>query len=397
MKLRALSVLDSVSSNVRAPDGESPGAPLPPSFEEAKNRRQKARAAGLDPNYWYPVEYADAVAPGSVREIRFWDSCYALYRDQEGEFHVVENRCAHRQLRLSIGNVEGCKLVCAYHGWQYDGEGRVVGIGHELFGHKMPRIKIASRAVKVKYGLVWVFFGEPERATTRDVITIPELEGPSPWPCVPLDFVWKAHHSMIIDNVSDFTHAYLHRKYAPFTDAKLTDCHTEGDNVFVSYEAKIGQGPIYRRIVDHAKTNTNKMDLCYEYPFQRSNTDDRIKHYCFILPIDRTTTRAFFFFYYDPRTFKLPFLPLSIPSGLLRPLLRAGNALLVRPLLEQDGVAVEEEQRAYQRHFDAPVMELNPAINAFQTLTVRKWDEYLASTNQQTRSGMHEGAAAVTS
>jgi hypothetical protein len=28
----------------------------PPSFENAANLRQKARAAGLDPSHWYPVE-----------------------------------------------------------------------------------------------------------------------------------------------------------------------------------------------------------------------------------------------------------------------------------------------------------------------------------------------------
>ena len=37
-----------------------------PSFEEAKNRRQKVRAAGMNPNFWYPVEYADP-AVGAVR------------------------------------------------------------------------------------------------------------------------------------------------------------------------------------------------------------------------------------------------------------------------------------------------------------------------------------------
>jgi phenylpropionate dioxygenase-like ring-hydroxylating dioxygenase large terminal subunit len=285
--------------------------------------------------------------------------------------------------------------VCAYHGWKYAGDGRVVGVGHELFGHEMPRIKIRSRAVKVKYGLVWVFFGEPEDANVRDVPTIPELEGPSPWPCEPVDFVWKAHHSIIIDNVSDFTHAYLHRKYAPFSDAKLVDCRTEGDQVSLSYEAKIGQGPIYSRLVDHEKTNTNKMDLCYEYPFQRSNTDDRIKHHCFVLPIDRRTTRAFFLFYYDPGIFKVPFLPVALPARLLRPILRIANTLLVRPLLDQDGVAVEEEQRAYERHFDAPMMELNPVIGAFQTLTVKKWDEYLTSTKEQRLRGGHDQVAAT--
>jgi phenylpropionate dioxygenase-like ring-hydroxylating dioxygenase large terminal subunit len=387
-------MLEMFSPRASAPSPSAEGPRRePPPFELAEGRRQKARSAGLDPNYWYPVGYDKEIAPGDVREIAFWGTSYALFRDKQGELHVVENRCAHRQLRLSVGSVDGCHLVCAYHGWRYDGEGRVVEIGHDLFERGMPKIRVGCKSVKVRYGLIWVFFGDRERSEERGIVDIPELEGKDAWPCVPLDFTWKAHHSIIIDNVSDFTHAYLHRKYKPFTDAKLTDCRTDGDKVYVSYDAKIGQGPIYQKLVDHAGMNTNKMELCYEYPFQWSNTDNRIKHHCFVLPIDRATSRCFFLFYYDPKAFKVPFLPVTIPRRLMEPLLTAGNALLVKPLLEQDGFAVEEEQRGFERHFDAPMMELNPAVNAFQNLTIRKWDEHLAANGSRHKGGRARAAA----
>jgi hypothetical protein len=76
-------------------------------------------------------------------------------------------------------------------------------------------------------------------------------------------------------------------------------------------------------------------------------------------------------------------------------MLKLGNAFVVRPLLAEDGIAVEEEQRAYDRHFEAPMMELNPAIGAFQNLTVRKWDEYLASAEGQKRHGNRDQASAT--
>uniref|UniRef100_A0A832H3M3 Uncharacterized protein n=1 Tax=Oscillatoriales cyanobacterium SpSt-402 TaxID=2282168 RepID=A0A832H3M3_9CYAN len=43
----------------------------------------------------------------------------------------------------------------------------------------------------------------------------------------------------------------------------------------------------------------------------------------------------------------------------------------------QDGVAVEAEQVGYERHFEAPVIELNPAVLLFQKLTIKKWEEFL--------------------
>jgi hypothetical protein len=122
------------------------------------------------------------------------------------------------------------------------------------------------------------------------------------------------------------------------------------------------------------------MELAYEYPYQWSNTGDRIKHWCFVLPQDARSTRVFFLFYFD--ALKIPFTPLRIPRWLMVPVLRIANQVLIRPLLSQDGFAVEAEQVGYEQHFDAPVIEVNPAIALFQDLTVRKWEEYLAK-NQQ--------------
>jgi len=310
-----------------------------------------------------------------VIQVKFWHRAVAVFRDAEGGLHAVEDRCAHRQLELSAGNVVGNRLVCPYHGWSYNGQGQLVEVPHELFGRKFPSCQLDTYPVRVRYGLIWIFFGDREKANEVAMPEIPELEGANPWECVPLDFTWRGHHSMIIDNVSDFTHAYLHRKYQPFSEATLKKLETRADKVFVSYDAKIGEGRLTKLFVDRGRINTNVMDLCYDYPYQWSNTDDQIKHWCFVLPIDSNTTRVFFLFYF--KFFKVPFLPIDVPRFLMRPLLYMANKLHIAPLLKQDGWAVEAEQKGYEEHFEAPIVELNPAVHAFQELTIRKWEEYL--------------------
>ena len=330
----------------------------------------------MNPNYWYAVEYDSAIKPGEMKEVVFWKRSVALFRGEDGKLRAVENRCAHRQLKLTTGHVEGCNVVCAYHGWTYDGEGRVTDIPHELFGKKMPKFKIPSLPIKVRYGLVWMFFGDEKRANDVPLPEIPELEGPNAWTCVPVDFTLNAHHSMIIDNVSDFTHAYLHRKYKPFNGyAKLTRMETIGDHVHLSYDAEVGRGKISGLFVDRDAIDTNKMDLCYEYPYQWSNTDDHIKHYLFVLPIDENTTRTFFLFYF--KQFIVPFTKVKIPKRVMHPFMRIANELLVKPLLRQDAYAVEAEQDGYNNYWDAPLAELNPVVKLFQDVTIRKWEEYL--------------------
>ncbi|MCB9558038.1 MAG: aromatic ring-hydroxylating dioxygenase subunit alpha [Deltaproteobacteria bacterium] len=354
--------------------GESIGSP--PSFEQARNLRQKVRAAGLDPNYWYPAEWDVNLKRGQVIDISFWKRSIALFRGEDGSVHAIENRCAHRQLKLTVGHVEGCKLVCPYHGWKYDGQGRVVEISHTLFGRDMPNFRVASFPVAVRYGMIWIFPGDAELASSREIPEIPELEGADRWAAVPVDFTWRAHHSMIIDNVSDFTHAYLHRKFAPFSDAELTGFETRGDDVHLSYDTKVGRGRISGLFVDRSQVNTNHMDLCYQYPYQWSNTDDQIKHWLFLRPIDEQHTRAFFIFYF--KSLKIPFLPLAIPRPVMQFVMKIAKQTLVRPLLKEDGIAVEAEQEGYDRHYDAPLAELNPVVRAFQQVTVRKWEAFLA-------------------
>jgi len=348
----------------------------PPPFGSARNPREKARAAGLHPDHWYAVEYDARVPAGRVVEVRFWGRSIAVFRGSDGALRALENRCAHRHLKLSIGQVTGCTLTCAYHGWSYDSEGRLVGVPHELFGRQFGKVRIGSYPVRARYGLIWVFPGNPALAEHTSMPKIPELEGVGSWACVPLDFTWQAHHSIIVDNVSDFTHAYLHRRYRPFVDAKLTRCETLGNKVELSYDVIVGDGQISKLFVDRKRVRTDRMDLAFEYPYQWSNTGDRIKHWCFLLPIDERTTRVFFLFYFD--ALKIPFTSFRIPRVVMTPFLRAANRLLIAPLLNEDGIAVEAEQQAYETSSGAAFIEFNPAVTMFQKLIARRWEEYLA-------------------
>ena len=347
----------------------------PPPYFDADSLRQRARAVGMNPDYWYAVEEVRRVEPGTVTEVVFWKQSIALYRSEDGSFHAIENRCLHRQIKLSLGEVEGCRLVCGYHGWAYDEDGQVADIP-DLFGRaRVPNLSVRSYPVQVRYGLVWIFPGDPALAQERQIPEIPELEGPGRWACVPLTFDLSAHHSIIIDNVSDFSHAYLHRQYRPFDGATLTRHEIIGDNVHLAYETRVGRGRISGLFVDHERLNTNHMELCYEYPYQRSNTDDEIKHWLFVLPIDERTTRTFFLFYF--RSLKIPLLPVRIPRWAMTTVLRLANRMLIGPLLSQDRWAVEAEQTGYENNWDAPPIEVNPVVRSFQQVTIRKWQEHL--------------------
>jgi hypothetical protein len=64
----------------------------------------------------------------------------------------------------------------------------------------------------------------------------------------------------------------------------------------------------------------------------------------------------------------------------------ASKRLVVRPLLLEDGFAVEAEQEAWKKHYEQPIFELNPVVHQFQQLTIRKWEEHLARSESGKRA-----------
>lgn len=347
----------------------------PPTFEDARNTRQKARASGLDPERWYAVEYDQAIKKGEVREIVFWNLSIAVFRGEDGVLGAVQNRCPHRHLKLSHGAVDKCQLRCAYHGWSFDRDGWLTDYSHDSFGKSLIKHQLRTYPIQVLYGLIWIFPGDAEQAETLRPPQIPELLRDDPWAGFTVDNTWKTHHSMVIDNICDFAHAFLHRKYQPFVDAKLTHYEADDDRVYLTYDTYMAEGKFSKYFVNRQRVNTRSIEICYEYPYQWSNTGDSIKHYCFLLPIDERTTRVFFVFYFD--SVKIPLIAMNAPKWLTQMVLNASVPLLFKPLLAEDGVALEAEQIGYDAHWDAPPIELNPVVPLLQKLTVQKWQDFL--------------------
>ncbi len=79
---------------------------------------------------WYPVAPSAAVRPGANIVAGFAEGQeLALWRSTDGAAQAWENRCPHRSVRFTLGQVIEDRLSCAYHGWQYAaGNGQCVSI-----------------------------------------------------------------------------------------------------------------------------------------------------------------------------------------------------------------------------------------------------------------------------
>lgn len=105
--------------------------------------------------FWHPVAFSHEVAERPFAA-KLLDERIVLYRLSSGTVHAARDLCLHRGVPLSMGTVAGDNLVCAYHGFRYDGEGRCVCIPAHPGAAIPPKLRLQSYPVSERYGLVWV-------------------------------------------------------------------------------------------------------------------------------------------------------------------------------------------------------------------------------------------------
>lgn len=333
----------------------------------------------MSANHWYPAAFSREVKRGQTYETRFWGDEIALYRAEDGTAHALENRCPHRQIKLSHGSVEGCRLVCLYHGWTFDPEGQLVDMKHERFGKKLPVVSVRSYPTRERYGIVWIFPGDAELAAITPLVEIPHAEGPDRWPSLSFAYTWKAHHSMVIDNLCNLTHLWVHGNWVPYGDTVLADSSAERDRLTLLWRHDLRRdwmhpftSPFFRKAPGSNESDTF---MIYDYPYQSALSNDRVRSTNFMLPMDERHTRVFSVQFWG----RIP-IP-GVGGAKVPPRLGQLVTKLIRPItleiFRQDGFTVEEEQISWERFSDRPIPEPNPMVKRFNELTVRKWEDFL--------------------
>lgn len=107
--------------------------------------------------YWY-VAFPSATLGRRPLARTLLGTPLVFFRDNDGRARALLDRCPHRNVPLSIGRVAGNgRLECAYHGWQFDGDGQCRSVPG-LIEEGAPRERRCPRAhVRELDGLVWVY------------------------------------------------------------------------------------------------------------------------------------------------------------------------------------------------------------------------------------------------
>lgn len=340
------------------------------------------RACGINPNHWYVVARSTEVREQPLG-ITLWHQPIVLYRDDCGIIHALEDRCPHRQVKLSHGRMIGDRLECAYHGWRFGENGECVAVPYLAANQKLPSCKIRSYPVQEKDGFIWLFPGDAQmlhtdnpqklHTTSLQPMGIPEWDHLN-YIATVSQIDCAAHYSYLIENLMDMYHGHLHQDYQAWADPVLQDIYEDEGRVDAHYQAQsyykidkiwsISQlfFPALRRL------HPEPLDVSYVYPHWVSTLGTDFKIYCLLCPINEVKTRAYLIHFTSLNAFwRLHKLPVWFRRFVKNSLFGSAQKLL-DGLVIQDVQMIESEQLAYRNHPEQRNYELNRAIVSVQRL-----------------------------
>lgn len=331
------------------------------------------RSTGLDPDFWYPFARSRDLKPGKTLAVSFAGADIVLVRPQTGEPYALQDRCAHRQVPLSMGVVKDDQLLCGYHCWAYDRTGACVSIPYLDRQRTLPNA-VRGYACREAYGLVFVFPGNQELA---EITPLPELpfHGDRRYKTRVLDRDIACHYSFMHENLMDMNHQFLHRRLMGRIRPKLLDVREgkdwlEADYSFARTDGKQSMGE--RLIIGTGNTDkfADLMTIRTGYPYQtlRYWTDgDReqppaLDLWNAYVPTDQAQ--------HHNHTIGLIMVRKPSVPGVIH-VLWPVITLFTEGIFGQDRAIVEAEQRAYEVQGADLNNEVFPVIQSLKALLSR--------------------------
>ena len=145
---------------------------------------------GLFSESWFPICLSRELPAGKIIGADFLDGRVVAFRGESGTAQVMSAYCAHLGADLSVGDVQGDTLRCAFHHWRYDADG--VCVATKVGDPPPPAACLFKFPTCERHGIVFAYNGAhprfeipdfpfPDSQLIMNVSMIPGLVPTDPW------------------------------------------------------------------------------------------------------------------------------------------------------------------------------------------------------------------------
>lgn len=155
---------------------------------------------------WFCIGYPEDFPAGEPKALYYFGRHLVGWRDEAGDVHVHDAFCPHLGAHLGHGGtVDGCEIVCPFHGWKYDAEGRNTEIPYSDRINRKAQLR--TYPALERNGVVLVWYHPDDVAPMWDIPEVPELNSHPDWSTViRTDHEVEAAWQEMAENAVDSAH-----------------------------------------------------------------------------------------------------------------------------------------------------------------------------------------------
>jgi len=129
------------------------------------------------PTGWFQVAWSFEIKPGDVRPLRYFKKDFVLYRTEDGRAIIQSAFCPHMGAHLGHGgHVDGDRIVCPYHGWEWGCDGVNKLVPSDGAPTKSGRV-LKNYHVAETNGIIWMWHDIHDREPLWPVLREYRNEG----------------------------------------------------------------------------------------------------------------------------------------------------------------------------------------------------------------------------
>jgi len=314
-------------------------------------------------NHWYPLLEGRELKRRPLGLERLGRR-FVFWRSDDGRVHAQRDRCPHLGAALSAGHIDDDHIVCPFHGFRFDREGRCTHIPSLGRNGRIPRgLAVESFVVREAHGFVWLWWGSRDEITA-DVPFFPQLE--DGWRYHTVTVNWPVHYTRAIENQLDVAHLpFVHRTTIgaggrSLVEGPYVEASEKGIRVWVTNRRDDG-APVRSLPELAAAAAGTDPGLDFLFPgVWLLNIGPRLKNFVAFVPINEAETR------YYLRTYRR-----SGPRLLMRPMEWLSSRLSLLILGQDRRVVVTQTPASSADATDDRLVGADRAINQFRKLHAR--------------------------
>ncbi len=249
---------------------------------------------------WYAILESDEVPRNQPVGVTRMGEKLVAWRDSGGKVTVMHDRCPHRGVALSVGEVHGDCIMCPFHGFEYDASGRCTVIPANGRTTPVPRaFQVQTYPTHEAHGLIFIYWGQPTGALPPprwfddldESFSYGSVRDP-----------WRAHYSRVIENQLDVPHVpFIHHNTIGRGSGTVIDGPwvewQDPDRFFVYTGTRFEDGTPARRAEEMARPN-KAFHLDFIFPNLWQNwISPNVRVFVAFAPVDNENTVMYLRFY----------------------------------------------------------------------------------------------------